>query len=219
MYSTNNIIRNFKKSKTATDLDFDDERKIIKDKTTGEDIMSYDKLAESFRFEMGASFNLICYIHGTLEHVIECKRCGTVIFTREDEDYDPRLRCPTCTDYNTHFSFYTKEEIEKDENKKLTVDSYKNIQREMDLDYEFEKKRGKPNNEITSFKLFNTMIKVECYNCRHSYFKGLHLSLWDIKKDEEGEIEAIIWRKNIPLTPKGIYYMITYNKEKKNVEG
>ena len=145
-----------------------------------------------------------------LQHVIRCNRCGTIIFSSEDENYEPYLRCPNCTDYKTGHIFWTKEEIDASEDKQRIIKSYENMQKEMDLDYEFEKKRGKPNDRICRFKVLNTFVEICCHNCRKSYFNGLRIELWKINYDENGDIYNSTWYKSIPLTLRGIWYRYLY---------
>lgn len=50
----------------------------------------------------------------TLQYVIKCRDCGTVVVSYNDEGYEHKLSCPTCTNYVTKFKYFTKKEIRKD---------------------------------------------------------------------------------------------------------
>ena len=74
----------------------------------GNYLSSLDTFLEVYRKHSGESFECIYDEHATLTQVLRCTECGTVIFTTEDERYDPHLKCPTCTDYQTFFEYWTK---------------------------------------------------------------------------------------------------------------
>ena len=93
---------------------YKEEEDALYDKETNEYLSSLDTFLDLYRKESGESFESIYYDHVGLYNVLRCTECGTVIFTYEDESYDPYLKCPTCTDYNTHFKYWTKEDINKE---------------------------------------------------------------------------------------------------------
>ena len=82
---------------------YKEEEDALYDKETNEYLSSLDTFLDLYRKESGESFESIYYNNVGLYNVLRCTECGTVIFTYEDENYDPYLKCPTCTDYNTHF--------------------------------------------------------------------------------------------------------------------
>jgi hypothetical protein len=51
---------------------------------------------------------------GSLQYVVKCRDCGTVIISYNDERFEERLDCPTCTDYKTDFKYFTNKEVGKD---------------------------------------------------------------------------------------------------------
>lgn len=51
---------------------------------------------------------------GSLQYVVKCQDCGTVILSYNDERFEERLDCPTCTDYKTGFKYFTSNEVRKD---------------------------------------------------------------------------------------------------------
>ena len=178
--------------------------------TFGDQLCTIDEYVHKFRLRIGQSFKSIYYNHATLENILECNKCGTVIFTTEDESYDPNLKCPTCTDYKPHFSYYTKEQIESNKDMKNTINHYLNMSKFEKEAYEYEKKHGKPYWMICKNKFYtkNHMYKTElkCDDVRKSWFKGLHLAITILKKmdieDEEYSFENHVI---IPLSFKQIY--------------
>ena len=108
----------------------------------GKYLCKIDDYVETFKLKHGCSFTSIYYCHGTLENILKCNKCGTVIFTDEDERYDPNLRCPTCTDYKTYFEYWAKEDIESDESKQDTIKYLKEEMEYKDFDYTPNLKRS-----------------------------------------------------------------------------
>lgn len=159
---------------------------------SGTFICNIDDYVETYKLNMGCSFTSIYCNHALLINVLKCNKCGTVIITREDEDYDPNLKCPTCTDYKSYFSYYTKEEIESNDSLKQMIDSYirmSNFEKEA---YEYEQKHGHPYWQIFKKKIYtkNHMYKIElkCDDVRKSRFKGLYLDITSFEKGmEQGE--------------------------------
>ena len=114
---------------------YNEEEEALYSKDDGTYLCSLDTFLEVYRKRSGESFESIYYEHGTLENVIRCTECGTVIFTREDEDYDAHLKCPTCTDYKTYFEYWTKEDIESDEKADTEPDGKSEIEPEDQIKY------------------------------------------------------------------------------------
>jgi uncharacterized Zn finger protein (UPF0148 family) len=179
----------------------------------GNYIASLDELLKIYRKNSGESFESIYYEHAFLENVLRCTECGTVIFTTEDERYDPRLKCPTCTDYHTYFEFWTKEDIESDEKKQSVIKHFKEMN-----DYTAEQNKrikdrgGKydwqiANKEFRGKKLFLGFY-LECENITKSYFKGLRLNIHIGKKDGMGYVIKKYIR--IPLSWSQFYIQFIY---------
>lgn len=169
-------------------------------------ICSLDTFLEVFRKKAGESFECIYDEHVSLFSVIRCTECGTVIFTHCDEDYEPRLRCPTCTDYKTSFTYWTKEDIESDEDKKAEVELYESMGKAQDEAYERRKRRnGKYDWEIGSFKikfkLLTIKFNLECDDITKSYLKGLRLNINIWKKEAVDELCSTLYKRfTIPLS-------------------
>jgi uncharacterized Zn finger protein (UPF0148 family) len=173
--------------------------------------INVDTFLDKYKKKTGQSFECIYDEHACLVSVLKCTECGTVIFEHYDEDYEPHLKCPTCTDYKTGFKYYTKEEIEQDEDKQKEIDMYyKFTQMQKEADeryikrgnlYDFEKTQ-----EYTIFKTKNYKVKAQ--------IKGF--SKWDLF------IEINVWKRNddisytgkkhikIPLSPYSFYIQFIY---------
>ena len=179
----------------------------------GNYLSSLDTFLEIYRKHSGESFESIYYEHVSLQDVLRCTECGTVIFTTEDEWYDPHLKCPTCTDYHTHFKYWTKEDIESDEEKQNTIKAFKEM-----MDYKREqnermkRRNGKydwqiANKEFRGKKLF-LGFHLECDDITKSYFKGLRLNIDIGKKDGIGYV--IKKHIRIPLSWSQFYIQFIY---------
>ena len=106
---------------------------------SGDHLCSVDDYVKKFKLNHGCSFESIYYNHAFLQNILKCNKCGTIIFTNEDEDYEPSLTCPVCTNYHTKFMYWTKDEIENDKNKQNTIQNYIDAQNKQNEDYEFKK--------------------------------------------------------------------------------
>lgn len=177
---------------------------------SGAFICNLDDYVETYKLKMGCSFKSLYYNHGFLENVLQCNKCGTVLITREDEDFDPNLKCPTCTDYKPHFSYYTKEEIDNSKELQDMINSYIEMQKFQDDAYSYEKEHGHPYWVVFTKKFYTKkkMYKIElkCDDVRKSIFKGLHLVIDKFLKDPEDEM-CYIYKSHIiiPLSFKSIY--------------
>lgn len=192
---------------------YNEEEEALYNKDDGTYLCSLDTFLEVYRKRSGESFESIYYEHGTLENVIRCTECGTVIFAREDEDYDDHLKCPTCTDYKTYFEYWTKEDIESDEKKQNTIEFFKEMTERKKEQYERRQRRnGKydwqiANKEFRGKKLFLGFY-LECEDITKSYFKGLRLNVNIGKKDGMGYV--IKKHIRIPLSWSQFYIQFIY---------
>ena len=176
---------------------------------------SLDTFIQCYWKQFGESFESIYYEHVSLENVLRCTECGTVIFTREDEDYDPHLKCPTCTDYKTHFKYWTKEDIESDEEKQATINFFKEMTEMQIESYKrIEKRNGKYDWQIAKKKFYGKKLflsfVLECDNITKSYLKGLRLKI-DIGGRENDDVGyAIKHFFTIPLSWSQFYIQFIY---------
>lgn len=148
----------------------------------GKYVTSLDEYLDFYRKKSGESFESIYYEHISLINVLRCTECGTVIFTTEDEDYDPRLKCPTCTDYKTHFEYWTKKDIDSDEEKQKEIKLLETMTQErVEREKRIEKRNGKFDWEIAIKKFYGKKICLElileCDDITKSFFKGLRLKI------------------------------------------
>lgn len=219
MISKWDIKRYIEKNADSFPYIYKEEEDAIYDKN-GNYLFSLDAFLEIYRKHSGESFESIYYEHATLENVLRCTECGTVIFTTEDEHYDPRLKCPTCTDYSTHFKYWTKQDIEADEEKQNTIKFFKEM-----MDYKAErnkrikKRNGKYDWEIAVKKFYGKKrylrLTLECNDITESYFKGLRLGV-DIGKKEDIEDIGYTIKKSfvIPLSWSQFYIKFIYKHRK-----
>ena len=181
-----------------------------------------DELTQKLRVANHCDFESIYYCHATLEDVIRCRECGTVIFHTEDEfGYDPLLRCPNCGGYHTSLTYWTPKDMEDDPNKKKIVDFYIEAQREQDEAYaRREKRNGLYDWEIAKkkFKCKKFMIELdlECSNLFRTGLKGLNLEIRYLKRDNSNDSWfTCVWHKRIPLSPYAVYIQWIYPYSKK----
>lgn len=212
MVSKYDMKKYIKKNADTFPYVYKEEEDAIYDKD-GSYLSSLDTFLDIYRKHSGESFESIYYEHVSLQDVLRCTECGTVIFTTEDEWYDPHLKCPTCTDYHTHFEYWTKEDIESDEEKQNTIKAFKEM-----MDYKREqnermkRRNGKydwqiANKEFRGKKLF-LGFHLECDNITKSYFKGLRLNIDIGKKDGIGYVVKKHIR--IPLSWSQFYIQFIY---------
>lgn len=156
----------------------------------GQFVCLLDEYLDLYRRKTGQHFTSIYTDPCSLLDIIKCNECGTVIFSSDNyEEYDQNLCCPTCVGYKTHFKFWTKEEIENDEEKQKTIEFYEQWTREKNERYEREQRRGKLDWEITKNKIKTKSYMIEfileCDNITKSYFKDLRFVIQIWKKDNE----------------------------------
>ena len=185
----------------------------------GNYISSLDTFLDVYRKHSGESFESIYYEHAFLQNVLRCTECGTVIFTTEDEYYDPRLKCPTCTDYQTHFEYWTKEDIESDEKKQNTIKFFKEMtERKKEQDKRIKKRNEKYDWQIAIKKFYGKKryleLALECNDITKSYFRGLRLNI-RIGKKEDSVGYVIKKHFRIPLSWSQFYikYIYKYKEE------
>ena len=178
-------------------------------------LASLDTFLEVYRKHSGESFECIYYDDVCLQNVLRCTECGTVIFSMEDEGYDPRLKCPTCTDYHTHFKYWTKEDIESDKEKEDTIQFFKKMMDDRaEQDRRMKKRKGKYDWQIAIKKIYGKkrylILALECDDITKSYFKGLRLKV-DIGKKKIDDIGYIINKHfTIPLSWSQFYIKFIY---------
>lgn len=165
--------------------------KDIVDKESGEVVSTLKEITQFFREKAHCDFEPVYYCHATLEDVIRCKQCGTVIFSTEDDGYDPNLCCPHCGNYKTSFEYWTAEEIANDAEKQNTINALEKMQEEqIEADNRYFKRGRKYDWQIWKgkIKLWNHMVSFElvCDNLFKTKLKGLSLNVGLASKDDDG---------------------------------
>jgi len=224
MVTKYNVINFFEKRKGDPTVPhtIDEKHENIIYKDTGKVLATIDEYMAAMKKVLHCDFELIYDEHPSCFSVIRCKECGTVIFERYDEDYDPNLCCPTCGGYKTYFDFWTKEEIDSDEEKQKAIKNYEEMQRELDESYARRQKRGGLYDwEIwkkrIEFKKTLWNISLECDNLFYSKpkLKGLKLIIKMSKRDPEYD-DMFVWKKStrIPLSWYAFYIhcILPYSK-------
>lgn len=182
----------------------------------GERISSLDEFVHYYRLKTGEAFTCIYNCPGTLLNVLRCDKCGTVIFSSDDyQYYDDNLKCPTCTDYQTNFTYWTKSEIEKDSSKAGTIKMYEEFAEERHQIYIRREKTGKYNSEVLkkTFRIKSKRIDfiLGCDNYIRSPFKGLRFEIKIWNKDSEDSLFCTLKKHiNIPLSWSQIYIRFIY---------
>ena len=182
-----------------------DENDMLVHKETGAVLCSLEDFTISMRKHLHCDFECVYSCPGSLLNVLRCKECGCVIFASDDEyDYDDNLCCPVCAGYDTHFRYYTSEEIASDEKKRKEVELYEEFTREQAEAYERQKKRkGKCDWEICKGKIhfgsnYILYLALECDNLFRTGLKGLKITWsWAVRDDR-----CFVYKKRgtIPLS-------------------
>lgn len=170
---------------------------------------------------MHCDFECIHHCHVSLETTLRCRECGTVIFSRDDEEYDHNLCCPTCGGYETHFKYWTKEEIENDTQKADTIKFLEEWTKEENEAYERRKRRkGKYDSEIWNWtirgKKHGVKFELKCDNLFKHGLNGLYFRINWMERDDCG---WFVYRKwwEIPLSISYLKLMIRIRKHNKDL--
>ena len=144
MYTNYDIKKFMKKAieDGKTDFYYNEENNTLHLKEDGKAVCSFEEYAEWVREKAGCAFETIFYEHVSLQHIVRCKKCGTVVFTGDDERWEPQLKCPVCTDYKPFCVYWTGEEIARDPEKQKTIAQYEAWEKEMIEEEERRQKRG-----------------------------------------------------------------------------
>lgn len=192
MISQYDVRRLFEKKWNADDsipCTLDEDTVYMKNGTT----MSLEAFTIHLRILNDCDFESIYECPGTLLNVLRCRQCGTVIFASNDvEDYDDNLKCPTCSDYETWFEHWTKEDTDSDERKQNTIKMYEEFAEEETKRYERYQRRKKHDDEIFVHrhrgKKYFVYVALKCNNLFHTFLKGLHFKIEIGEKETEDDI-------------------------------
>lgn len=186
--------------------------------------VSVDDFIKNLRKHNGESFKTIYYDRVSLSHVIECTECHTVIFSYDNDRFDKDLKCPTCTDYKPYFEYWTKEEIETDDEKQNTIDTLNEMTRLDNEAYERMKRRhGKTDKQLIEKKFYGKrrcyLIYLNCDDVTKSHIKGLHLEIRKGTKDEDGIGYIIHSDTKIPLGVTSLVRCVKHRKQAEKKKG
>jgi len=185
-YVVKNIVKNH-----ADDIWFRIENDDIIDKESGKRICSLKTYTQHLREKLHCDFETIYSCHGLLQSTLRCKQCGCIIFTYEDERWEPDLCCPVCSDYKTGFEYWTPEEIKADEKKQNTIKFLEDCEREqIEAEERRQKRGGKSDWQIGKKSIrigkYKVRFELECDNLFKTKLRGLRLAVSIWKKEEVG---------------------------------
>ena len=226
MYTNYDIKKAMKNAieKGETDFTYNEETNKLCLKSTGEAVCSFETYAEWVREKAGCAFETIFYEHASLQHIVRCKKCGTVVFTGDDERWEPQLKCPVCTDYKPHNEYWTEEEIAKDPEKQKTITQHENWQKEMNEEAARREKRGGLSDwqrwqKKIYTKNHHIVITHECFGWGQKTWKKLRtLEIDDYARDEYGGFtmgNGYGHHWSIPLNAYAFYIKYIYPHTKK----
>ena len=106
------------------DIDYDE----ATDTITYKDVyIPFEKVYQNFIKKNGMSFECIYDAHWECMSILQCTECGTIVKYYYDEYYEPNFKCPICTDYETGYEYYTKDQIENSDDLKAIIKMYKEL--------------------------------------------------------------------------------------------
>ena len=220
MISKYNLKKFIKENPDSFPYIYKEEEDALYDKEDGSYVAPLDKFLEIYRKNNGESFECLYCEHVFDYAVLQCTECGTVIFTYEDYRYEPQLKCPTCTDYETGFDFWTKEDIEGDEGKQEALRIYKELtEKEKETQERIKRRNGKRDWQIAikkiKLKKWHLYLFLECDDITESYFKGLRLKVDIFAKEDPTELGMYLKKSfTIPLSWSAFYYQFIYKTDK-----
>ena len=201
------------------------------DSETNEFVCTIETYIKYLREELHCDFEVVYYEHATLDEVLRCKQCGTVIFTGDDERYDPNLCCPGCGEYKTSLVYWTGEEIEQDEAKRKTIEMYEEFSRQQKIEYERRKRRGglydwQLIDKTKFFKKFAVHIELEDFghpwdgekNYKPWWKRMIQFRFSFAKKDDDISYSTK-WKIEIPLSPYSWYIKYRIWKKRRKKDG
>lgn len=161
-----------------------------------------EDFVKSLNIHNHSYFKCIYSCHASLDTVLECLECGTVIFTGDDERFNPHLRCPNCTGTDQGVEFWTKQDIENDIRKKNTLKFFKKDLEIREKDYQRYKRTG-----LNSWELWKKekrdkegriLKRITLERMGRSGIKGLNLKIAFYVPEEIGSVHKKT--KVIPLS-------------------
>ena len=229
MYTNYDIKKFMKKAieDGKTDFYYNEENNTLHLKEDGKAVCSFEEYAEWVREKAGCAFETIFYEHVSSQHIVRCKKCGTVVFTGDDERWEPQLKCPVCTDYKPFCEYWTGEEIARDTEKQNTIAQYEAWQKQMDEEAARREKRGglydwqRWQKKIYT-KNHHIVITHQCFDLEQKTWKKMRtLEIEDYVRDENDYF--IIskdhgHRLSIPLSAYAFYIKYIYPHTKNGID-
>ena len=166
----------------------------------------FEKAYQNFKKNNGMSFECIYDAHWECMSILQCTECGTIVKYYYDENYEPNFKCPICTDYETGYEYYTKEEIENSDDLKAIIKMYEELAQIDQERYERKEKRnGLEDYQLCKAKRIKTKDNVYEFKLlidsilNKNKLKGLRLEIkkWKIEDDIN---MSLVYNKIIPLS-------------------
>lgn len=160
-------------------------------------------------------FECVYYEHGTLQLILRCSDCGSVLFCDESENYILNLDCPVCNpNYIPEFKYVTSEDISKDERLRNMINFYEKMEKERIEAEERQKRR----NGLSDYEIFKTTknltkkykieITLKKYSGYKEKLKGVYFHIIIFKNKNGMYFSTKIF--NVPITPYAIYLQWIY---------
>ncbi len=185
------------------DIDYDE----ATDTITYKDVsIPFEKVYQNFIKKNGMSFECIYDAHWECMSILQCTECGTIVKYYYDEYYEPNFKCPICTDYETGYEYYTKEQIENSDDLKAIIKMYKELaQMDQERCERKEKRNGLEDYQLCKVKRIKTKDNVYEFKLlidsilNKNKLKGLRLEIkkWKIEDDIN---MSLVYSKIIPLS-------------------
>lgn len=235
MISSYDVIRAFKIADEKGEklaMCLSEDKKSLLDTKTGEYVCSMETYIDYMKKKLHCDFECIYHEHASLTTIYRCKECGTVIFTGDDERYDPNLKCPVCVGYHHWGEYWTKEDIEADEKKQKELQFYADYMEDMrEQDKRREARGGKYDWQIWDKKIYGKkrcwIFELEDFgrrlgpsklnpNYKRPWYKcNLELKIGIGDKDDNGISYAMTKHYRIPLAPYSFYIQFIFPYSKK----
>lgn len=189
------------------DIDYDEATDAIIYKDVS---IPFEKVYQNFIKKNGMSFECIYDAHWECMSIIRCTECGTIVKYYYDEYYEPNFKCPICSDYETGYEYYVKEQIENSDDLKAIIQMYKELAQMDQERYERKEKRnGLEDYQLCKSKRIKTKDNVYEFELlidsilNNNKLKGLRLRIrkWKV---EDG---SLLYSKTIPLSKSAYIYL------------
>ena len=219
MISKYEMIDYFKKNGDKFKFYYNKETDCLHDKIDNTLTIKMDDFLQDYKKKNGESFECINDEHIFCWSLLRCTECGTVVFYYYDEKYEPNFKCPTCTDYKTSYEYWTKEQIEQDEDRQKCIQFHVNSAKWEEERHQREKKRhGKNDDQLLVIKKrtkkHSYTFELKCNDIMESHIKGLMLKIGRYTLDENG-FGTNHKEVRIPLGITDLLFEIRLNKHRK----